>query len=233
MPHYDPAGAGAAHRVRSDPRARRTTVNVRRLVILGAPLAGYVAALLHPGLTVGESPRLFLAVHVALPAIVCLLAWMMLFLVEGIEGAAATAARVLTIPFAVAYTAFTAFGGVAIGAFVWKTNELPAGKQRAAAELIHSVSHSALARPLYLVASLLWLAAMLAVVVALWSRTEAPRLALVLLAIGAAAFARSHVRPWGPAGMAAVLAAVIWLELASRSAPERRDHVEQSPPDAA
>jgi hypothetical protein len=201
------------------------------VVILGAPLAGYVAALLHPGLTVGESARLFLAVHLALPAIVCLLAWMMLFLVEGIEGVAASAARVLAIPFAVAYTAFTAFGGIAIGAFVWKANELRADRQRPAAELIHSVSHSALARPLYLVASLLWLAAMSAVVVALWSRTQAPRPALVLLAVGAAAFARSHVRPWGPAGMAAVLAGVIWLELAARSSPERRDEMEQSPSD--
>ena len=90
-----------------------------------------------------------------------------------------------------------------------------ADEQRPAAELIHSVSHSALARPLYLVASLLWLAAMSAVVVALWSRTQAPRPALVLLAVGAAAFARSHVRPWGPAGMAAILAGVIWLELAA------------------
>src|SRR4051812_46537195 len=114
-------------------------VRVRRVVIFAAPLAGYVAALLHPGLTVGESARLFMAVHLALPAVVCLLAWMMLFLVEGIEGAAATAVRVLAIPFAVAYTTFTAFGGVAIGAFVWKTNELPPDKQRPAAELIHDV----------------------------------------------------------------------------------------------
>ena len=53
-----------------------------------------------------------------MPAIVCLLAWMMLFLVEGIEGTAAGAARVLADAFAVAYTAFTAFGGIAIGAFV-------------------------------------------------------------------------------------------------------------------
>ena len=195
-------------------------------------MAGYFAALLHPGLTVGESAGLFMAVHLAMPAIVCLLAWMILFLVEGIEGAAATAARVLAIPFAVAYTAFTAFGGVAIGAFVWKTNELPADDQRPAAELIHSVSHSALARPLYLVASLLWLAAMSAVVVALWGRTRAPRPALVLLLVGAAAFARSHVRPWGPAGMAAVLAAVIWLELAARSELELENEAQESRADA-
>jgi hypothetical protein len=31
--------------------------------------------------------------------------------------------------------------------------------------------------------------------------------------------------------MAAVLAGVIWLELAARSSPERRDEMEQSPSD--
>jgi hypothetical protein len=207
-------------------------MSIRRVVILAAPFLGYVAALLHPGLAVGEDARLFTGVHLALPLIVCLLAWMILFLVEGIDGAAALAARVLAIPFAVSYTVFTVFGGVAIGAFVWKANELPADKQQSAAALIHSVSHSALAHPLYLIASFLWMAAMSAVVVALWGQPRTPRPALALLAVGAAAFARSHTRPWGAAGMAAILAGVLWLELAGRSAPEARPEPEQSGSDA-
>src|SRR3954447_26851403 len=125
--------------------ARSPVVSIRRVVIIGAPLAGYVAALLHPGLVVGESARLFVAVHLALAVIVCLLAWMIVLLVEGVDGAAAGVARLLAIPFAVAYTLFTAFGGVAIGVFVSKANELPPNRQRAAAEVIHSVSHGALA----------------------------------------------------------------------------------------
>ena len=195
-------------------------MSIRRAVIFGAPLLAYVAALLHPHLMVGNDPWLFIGVHLALMMSVCLLAWMIVFLVEGIDGVAAITARVLAIPFAVAYTLFTAFGGVTIGAFVWKANELPAGEQQPAAALIHSVSHSALAHPLYLTASLLWLGAMLAVVAALWGQGPLPALALV--AVGAAAFARSHVRPWGPAGMAAVLAGVIWLELKPRPATEPR-----------
>jgi len=187
-------------------------VSVRRAVIFGAPLLAYVAAVLHPeDVVFGEDPWPFIAVHLAFMAIICLLAWMVVFLVDGLDGAAAAAARILTIPFAVAYATYTAFGGVAVGAFVWKVNELPAGEQQSAAELVHSVSHSTLVRPFYPVASLLWLAAMLAVVVAL--RRRAPLPALALVAVGSAAFAWSHVSPWGPAGMAAVLAGVVWLEL--------------------
>ena len=136
---------------------------------------------------------------------------MIVLLVDGVDGRAATAARLLAVPFAVAYTLFTAFDGVAIGAFVWKANALPPAQRQAAGNLIRSVSHSAIQHSLYLVASLCWLAAVLAVIAALWRRAPLP--ALVLLGLGAAAFARSHVRPWGPAGMAAVMAGVVWLEL--------------------
>lgn len=184
---------------------------IRRAIVLGAPLLAYVDLLLHPvQLYVGKNPWLFTGVHLALVPILCLLAWMIVLLVDGVDGRAANTARILAVPFAVAYTLFIAFEGFAIGAFVWKANTLGPAQQQVAANLIRSVSNSSLERPLYLVASILWLAAIIAVVIAL--RRRAPMPALFLLAFGAAAFARSHVRPWGPAGMIGVLAGVIWLE---------------------
>jgi len=185
-------------------------------VVVGAPLLAYVASLVHPrDLTFGDEAWLFTAVHLGLAVIICLLGWMVLLLVEGVHGAAATAARVLTVPFVVAYTAYTAFGGVALGAFVIEANALPVAEQQRAAELIHRVSDSPVEDALSAVASLLWLAVMLCVVVAL--RRQAPWPALALIALGAVGFARSHVWPWGPAGMGAVLAGVVWLELARGS----------------
>jgi hypothetical protein len=181
----------------------------------------YVDSLLHPlQLYLGKDPWFFIGVHLAFTPILCLLAWMIVLLVDGVEGRAATTARLLAVPFAVAYTLFTAFDGVAIGAFVWKADALAPPQRQTAGNLIHSVSHSALEYPLFLVASLFWFAAVMAVIVAL--RRRAPLPALVLLGLGAAAFARSHVRPWGPAGMAAVLAGVVWLELRPRHAAEPR-----------
>jgi hypothetical protein len=180
--------------------------------------------MLHPDHVLSHgSPWLYLGVHLAWPFLACMLAWMCLLLVEGVEGGAATAARVLAIPFAVAYTLFTAFAGVGIGAFVWKANELPASQQPAAAALIHDVIHSSLGSPIRWLASVLWLATALAVVLAL--RARAPLGGLVLLGAGAAVFAFRHERPWGAAGMAAVLAGVIWIELRPQQTADA--HVEQ------
>jgi hypothetical protein len=193
---------------------------VRRAVIFGGPLLVYFAALFHPDeLTAGDST--FLVFHLAFPVLVCLLAWTLLLLVNGIEDPAATLARVLVIPFAVAYTVFATFDGIAMGAFAWKVNDLPEAGRATGVELVNSVSNSVLERPLYLVAGALWLAAVLAVVVAL--RRSAPVPALVLLLGGAALFAKSHVRPWGPAGMAAFLAGIVWLELQTTKAARRAD----------
>jgi hypothetical protein len=187
--------------------------------LFGAPLLAYVAGMLHPThVLVDRSPWLYIGVHLAWPLIACLLAWMLLLLVDGVDGSAAIVARVLAIPFAVAYTVFTAFGGITIGAFVWKANELPADQQPIAAALIDDVTHSSLAGPIRLCANLLWLGAVLAVVVAL--RRKAPLPALGLLAIGAAVFAWRHERPWGAGAMAAVLAGVVWLELKPSSVTE-------------
>src|SRR5215510_6149710 len=95
---------------------------LRRVAVFAGPLLFYVAILIHPtGLRVGRDDSLFLAVHLVLPFLVCLLAWSLYLLVEGVENRAATAARILVIPFAVAYTAFVTFDGIAIGMFVSKT----------------------------------------------------------------------------------------------------------------
>jgi len=187
---------------------------VRRAVIFGGPLLFYVAALIHPKLTAG-SPR-FLIFHLAFPFLICLLAWTLVLLVDGIEGGAAMLTRVLAIPFAVAYTTYATYDGVAIGAFGWKVTSLPAQAQSTGVQLINTVTGTHLGRALFLIAGLFWLAAVVAVVIAL--RHRAPWPGLVLLLVGAAIFAKSHVRPWGPAGMAAFLAGVVWIELRAAKA---------------
>src|SRR5262249_5098095 len=199
----------------------------RRAVIFSGPLLAYVIGIAHPShLVVGERDRLFLAIHIAFPFVICLLAWGLYLLVDGVDNRAATVARVLVIPFAVAYTAFESVAGIARGAFVWKAEGLTGRRQLDAAQLIHSVMHSALARPLWLTASALWLAAALSVVVAL--RHRAPWPALVLLAAGALLFAFSHVRPWGPGGMAAFLAGAVWAELGAGRVPAPRHDTEET-----
>ena len=192
---------------------------VRRAVIFGAPLLAYFIGVLHPHhLAFGEKDRLFMAIHLVFPFVICLMAWALFLLVDGVENRAATVARILVVPFAVAYTAFEAVAGIARGALVWKENDLPEADHLGAQQLISDFTHSGLARPLYLTASLVWLAAALSVVVALRRRASIP--ALGLMALGAILFAYSHVRPWGPAGMAAFLAGSVWYELKSKETAE-------------
>jgi hypothetical protein len=181
----------------------------RRAVLFGGPLLFYVGALIHPKLKAGDT--WFLALHLTFPFLICLLAWGLLLLVDGVDNPAASLTRVLAIPFAVVYTTYTAFGGIAVGAFAWKVESLPEQAQPIGVQLVNSVTGSALDRPLYLAAGISWVAAVGAVVLAL--RRSAPWPGLVLILVGAVLFAKSHVRPWGPAGMAAFLAGVVWLEL--------------------
>jgi len=128
-----------------------------------------------------------------------------------------TAARVLAIPFAVAYTLYTALAGVGTGAFVWKANDLPGDEQPAAGALIEGVIHSSIGSPIRWTAAALWLATAIAVVVAL--RHRAALGGLILFAAGAAVFAYRHERPWGAGAMAVLLAGVIRIELRPQPAP--------------
>jgi hypothetical protein len=191
----------------------------RRAVLFGAPLLGYVVAMLHPThLRIGESPWLYIGIHLFMPVLVGLLAWMILLLVSGVENRAATTARLLVVPFALVYIVFSTFAGLAYGVMVWRANRLPAGEQAGAVALIHEVFHNGVRSAIYVVAAVLWVAAVLATAVAL--RHQAPLPALLLLVVGAIVFGYSHERPWGPAGMAAILAGVAWLELKPKSTTE-------------
>jgi hypothetical protein len=193
----------------------------RRAVLFGAPLLGYVVAMLHPThLRIGESPWLYIGIHLFMPVLVGLLAWMILLLVGGVESRAAMVARLLVVPFALVYIVFSTFAGLAYGVMVWRANRLPAAEQAGAVTLIHEVFHNGIKSAIYVVAAVLWVAAVLAAAVAL--RHQAPVAALVLLVAGAVVFGYSHERPWGPAGMAAILAGVAWLELKPKRAAESR-----------
>lgn len=190
---------------------------VRRTILFGGPFLFYVAALVHPHrLIVGEDATLFVAVHLVLPALVCLLAGSLWLLVDGVDGRAAALARLLVIPFAVSYTAFTTFSGITVGAFVREAGTLSPAEQLLADTLIGRVSHGSIADWIWYVAIAFWLAVVLSIIVALRGRVPLP--GLLLMAVGAVAFARSHVSPWGAIGMAAFFAGVVWVELRPRGA---------------
>jgi hypothetical protein len=189
------------------------SIFLRRAVLFGVPLLYVVLGLLHTeNPELGDETGLFIGLHVAQLFLIGGLAYMLWLLVEGLDSRAATVARALILPFVILYTALDAVLGIAWGIVAAKANELPVADQPAAGRLIDALLEpEPLGYILYFGAGLLWLAVALTVVTALGK--SAPRPALVLIAIGASAFALGHAQPVGPIGMTLFLAGVAWLEL--------------------
>src|SRR5262249_56072043 len=99
---------------------------------------------------IGESPWLYIGIHLFIPVLVGLLAWMILLLVSGVENRAAMIARVLVVPFALAYIVFSTFAGLAYGVMVWRANRLPAAEQAGAVAPFPQVFPHRLQSPAYL-----------------------------------------------------------------------------------
>jgi hypothetical protein len=200
------------------------SILMRRAVLFGVPLLYLVLGLLHPTSNpeVGDETGRFIALHIAQFFLIGGLAYALWLLVDGIDSGAGRVARALILPFAIAYTALDAILGLAWGIVAQKANELAVADQAAAGRLLDELlQEDAFGYALYWGAGLLWLAAALAVVIAL--RKSAPRPALMLMGLGAAVFAVGHPQPTGPIGMGLFIAGVAWLELRTRreARPER------------
>ena len=193
---------------------RRSPVLMRRSLLFGVPFLYLVLGLLHPTANpgVGDEARLFIGLHIAQLFLIVGLGYMLWLLVDGLDGLAATVARVLILPFAVAYTALDAILGIAWGTVAQYATELPEADQAAAGRLMDDLlATEPRGLILYWGAGALWLAVALATVTAL--RGVAPRGALALVTIGSVSFAIAHARPVGPIGMGLILAGLVWMEL--------------------
>jgi hypothetical protein len=203
------------------------SILIRRAVLFGVPLLYLLLGLLHPtpDPDLGDETGLFVGLHIAQLFLIGGLAYALWLLVDRVDGRAARIARALILPYAITYTALDSIAGIAMGTVVKEANALPAGDQAAAGRLIDAVRVETWDGYLfYFGTALIWLAAALAVVVAL--RKSAPRPALVLMGLGAAVFAVGHPQPTGPIGMGLFLAGVAWLELGtSREARRERGSV--------
>ena len=140
---------------------------------------------------------------------------MLVQLVSDIDEAPARITRLLVIPMVIAFTLYTTYSGVAIGAIVWEGNRFPIARREPISDLIDYLTTNTLATTLRITAELLWAACAITAAIAL--RRRVPRPALGLFVIGALEFGYHHERPYGAAGMAALLASVVWITLRERS----------------
>jgi hypothetical protein len=222
----------------TDQAAVRLTSRARLLYLVVVPLAYAGLLLFHPipgGGAIDHALAHDLAtwnlVHVAQLGFIGAMGGAVLWLIQGIAGPAAGAARVAAIVFVLVYGAYETWTGIVTGSLTAAAHDLPAGDQAAASTLIQAHWDSGLLGNGSIGAitgSAAWLVAVTAAAFALRGRAAPTGAVLTLIASGLV-FAPTHVPPAGPLAMALFAIAVIWWDRGrhsdlDRSRPEERRH---------
>ena len=205
------------------------STTLRRVVLLGAPLALGLLNATHPGpdpanpsatlfqslLAQGQLDW-FITLHLVQPILLGFLGLAVWFLADGLSGPAVALSRFGVWAFLIVYSAFDAVAGIATGYFVRYGSALAIEQQVVADSIVEAfivdpIVGTATMSILGGAASLAWLLAALPVAVAL-ARAGAARLPVALLVLGTLVFGVSHPAPTGPIGMALFLAGTALLE---------------------
>src|SRR5581483_8354312 len=164
----------------------------RRLVLIGAPLLGLVATILHPRWDSGSvydalAPQveLWTDLHVAQLVIFGLLALALYYWLEPLTGRAARIGRIALACFVVFYPAFDALVGIGTGAMVQSAQQLDPSQLPAAVKLIdlfwEKVNSPTLVGTVAFIGAMGWAGAVLSIVVA--HTSAARRLPAAVVAI--------------------------------------------------
>jgi hypothetical protein len=192
---------------------------LRRLFLIGTPLALAIVLLFHPAggdngyADVRDDVDAWLFVHTATLLLTPLLGLAGFWLLSGLQNRAAIVSRVALVSFLVFYTAFEVTVGIGRGILVDYANGLPSTEQAVVADAIQDYTGNAIAgepTSVALIAGALgWILAMLAAAFAF--RQAGASWAITLLIAGAALFA-AHPPPFGPIGLACFIAAAVLVE---------------------
>ncbi|MEA2329899.1 MAG: hypothetical protein QOH58_37 [Thermoleophilaceae bacterium] len=206
--------------------------------LIGVPLLWAVLLLFHP---TGDGDEYYpilkdqvtawQAVHLGMMLFIPLTAGVFLLLLRGVSGPAALVSRIALAVFAVFYGAFEVLMGVGNGILVNEVNALPAAERATGAQLVQDFSENKLlADPgvLTAIGSAALIVAFLAAGIALHRRAGASIAVPILLGLSAPLVA-IHVTPFGPVGLALVIAAVL-LALRGRAAARLPTFVPQPDP---
>jgi len=202
--------------------------------LLGVPLAWAVLLLFHPTgdeyyEVISDSVTPWLVVHLGTMLFIPLLAAAMFVLLRGINGTAATVSRAALVVFAVVYAAFEVTVGIGSGIIGDAINALPPAERAAGADLLTSYNESNVITVLSTIGSLAWLVAVMAAGVALYRRANTTSsLAVVALFLISAPGIVIHVTPFGPAGLALFIVALL-LVIRSAAAPAAAAAVPATP----
>jgi hypothetical protein len=186
--------------------------------LIGVPLLWGILLLFHPG---GESEKVsyldlqdkvtpWLVVHIGMMLFIPLMAVVVYLLLRGVEGTAARVSRIALVPFVVFYSTWEALQGIGLGVLVDAVNGLPQAERATGVGLVEDFAENILIRNFGVfgnIGSLALITAAIAAGVAL-RRVGAPPLVAVLLGLSGFLIT-AHPPPYGPAGLALFIAAVL------------------------
>jgi hypothetical protein len=199
---------------------------LRRLVLLGAPLALALLEIFHPERPSSASEAVeqgvwFMWFHFIQVPLFGLIALAVYLLTDGLEGRVVSVSRWAIGVFAVFFSAYDAAAGIGTGYALRNAQGLSAGAQEAIYEAVKDMPVLSLIFGLSIVGTLAWVVALIAAAMAL-RRAGASRGPFVLLILAGVFLMGGHPYPAGTLAFGCFFLAAAWLEFGQRvmRAPE-------------
>jgi hypothetical protein len=203
---------------------------LRRLVLLGTPLALALLEIFHPEQPSGASEAVeqggwFMWFHIIQVPLIGLIALAVYLLTDGLKGRAVNVSCWAIGVFAVFFSAYDAAAGIGTGYALRNAQGLSAEGQAAVYETVKDLPLLSLPFGLSVVGSLAWVVALVAAAMA-FRRAGASRGPFILLILAGVFLMGGHPYPAGTLAFGCFFLAVAWLELApgrltSASQPSR------------
>jgi hypothetical protein len=189
---------------------------LRRLVLLGTPLALALWEIFHPrpsGVTDSvEQGGWFMWFHIIQLPLIGLMVLAVYLLTEGLEGRPVRVSRWALGVFAVFFSAYDAAAGIATGYALRSAQGLPAAAQKAVYDAVIDMPGLSLIFGLSIVGTGAWVVALIAAAIAL-RRAGAPRGVFILLILAGVFLLLGHPFPGGTLAFGSFFLATAWLEL--------------------
>ena len=201
-------------------------LTLRRIVLLGTPLALTILLVFHPSPYDEVADQLlpiagwWIALHTIVFGLVPFMGLALWMLTAGLEGVFATLSRVAAVIFALFYDAGDAIAGISTGVLALSAQAGALG-ERAAVGAIETLFEDPFKTLLFDIGRYAWIVALVLAAVALW-RAGVPRLPPVLLALPAYLVTLDHAFPSGSLTFGTFVVIVAWLEFAPGRASSSR-----------
>jgi hypothetical protein len=193
-------------------------LTLRRIILLGTPLALAVWMLFHPSPyddLLGELVSIagwWIALHTIGFVLFAFMGAAVWLLTAGLQGVVATVSPVAAVVFAVFYDAGDAIADISTGILARAAGEGALG-ERAAVAAIETLFHDPVKNLLFDIGRYAWIVALVTAAVALY-RAGAPRLPLIFLTLPAFFVTFDHAFPFGSLTFGSFFVVAVWLELA-------------------